>query len=139
MQPTKNVGIKAREVRCTEFQSWLKTTSIPPIAWKPRRDRWRCLDRAVQKMLSLFKSCARLEQLFSARPISASGRTFAPAIPQVDGADVAAKQKILTPSIAIPVALAQARAQPQARTFALQRWARKQMALWFALHLRTDL
>ncbi len=81
----------------------------------------------------------RLEQLFSARPISASGRTFAPAIPQVDGADVAAKQKILTPSIAIPVALAQARAQPQARTFALQRWARKQMALWFALHLRTDL
>src|SRR5438128_11615949 len=90
-------------------------------------------------MLSLFKSCARLEQLFSARPISASGRTFAPAIPQVDGADVAAKQKILTPSIAIPVALAQARAQPQARTFALQRWARKQMALWFALHLPTDL
>ena len=52
---------------------------------------------------------------------------------------MAAKQKILTPSIAIPVALAQARAQPQARTFALQRWARKQMALWFALHLRTDL
>src|SRR5438876_10098186 len=90
-------------------------------------------------MLSLFKSCARLEQLFSARPISASGRTFAPAIPQVDGADVAAKQKILTPSIAIPVALAQARAQPQARAFALQRWARKQMARWFALHLRTDL
>src|SRR2546425_13092362 len=90
-------------------------------------------------MLSLFKSCARLEQLFSARPISASGRTFAPAIPQVDGADGAAKQKIITRSIAIPVALAQAPAPPQARTFALPRWARKQTALWFALQLRPDL
>src|SRR5438034_10259220 len=115
MQPTKNVGIKAREVRCTEFQSWLKTTSIPPIAWKPRRDRWRCLDRAVQKMLSLFKSCARLEQLFSARPISASGRTFAPAIPQVDGEDVAAKQKIIKHKIAVTVVLDQDRGLPKAQ------------------------
>ncbi len=39
------------------------------VVQKLREDRWRCLDRAVQKMLSLFKSCARLEQLFSAKPI----------------------------------------------------------------------
>src|SRR5713101_8088475 len=90
-------------------------------------------------MLSLFKSCARLEQLFSARPISASGRTFAPAIPQVDGADVAAKQKILTPSIAIPAALAQARAQPQVRTSALWPSEQKPTAPWCVLRRRTDL
>src|SRR5438067_13509073 len=59
-------------------------------------------------MLSLFKSCARLEQLFSARPISASGRTFAPAIPQAVGAVAAARREIHTRLIAIPAALAQA-------------------------------
>jgi len=53
--------------------------------------------RCNKRCFRCSKSCARLEQLFSARPISASGRTFAPAIPQVMEADVAANKNPLRP------------------------------------------
>src|SRR5689334_15872883 len=98
------------------------------MAWKLRQDRWRCSDRAVQKTLSSSRNCERLEPSSSARPISASGRIFVPAILPAVGADAVAKQRILTRLIAIPAALAQAQALRLAQIYAPWPWERKPTA-----------